>query len=64
MDILYGINATGNGHISRARVIISELKQRGHNITTIISGNDKNKIFDIDDFKPLIEKKRIYFSQR
>ena len=61
MDILYGINATGNGHISRARVIISELKKRGHNITTIISGNDKNKIFDIDDFKPLIEKKGFTF---
>lgn len=29
MKILYGINATGNGHISRARIIIAELKKEG-----------------------------------
>ena len=28
MKILYGINATGNGHLSRARVIISKLKEK------------------------------------
>ena len=26
MNILYGVNATGNGHISRSRITISELK--------------------------------------
>lgn len=64
MKILYGINATGNGHLSRARVIISELKQRGHDITTLFSGNDKNEIFDIDDFKPFIEKKGFTFQKK
>ena len=32
MNILYGVNATGNGHISRSRITISELKKRGHNL--------------------------------
>ena len=33
MNILYGVNATGNGHLSRSRITISELKKRGHNVT-------------------------------
>ena len=27
MNILYGVAATGNGHISRSRILISELKK-------------------------------------
>ena len=38
MNILYGVNATGNGHISRSRITISELKKRGHNVTVLFSG--------------------------
>ena len=40
MNILYGISATGNGHISRSRILISALKKRGHNITVLFSGRD------------------------
>lgn len=64
MKILYGINATGNGHISRARIIISELKKRGHNISCLISGRNDGKIYDIRDFKPFILKKGFTFSKK
>ena len=47
MKILYGINATGNGHISRARIIIAELKKRGHDISCIISGRNDDSLYDI-----------------
>ncbi len=35
MNILYGVNATGNGHLSRSRITISELKKRGHKVTVL-----------------------------
>jgi len=40
MKILYGIQATGNGHICRSREIISRLKKAGHEIFVIFSGRD------------------------
>ena len=54
MNILYGINATGNGHISRSRITISELKKRGHNVTVLFSGRKPEDFFDVDEFKPYI----------
>jgi len=57
MNILYGIAATGNGHISRSRIIVDALRKRGHSIDVILSGRDKKYLFDIDDLKPFQVKK-------
>ena len=54
MNILYGVNATGNGHISRSRIIIAELKKRGHDISCIISGRNDDSLYDIEEFKPFV----------
>jgi uncharacterized protein (TIGR00661 family) len=64
MKILYGINATGNGHISRARIIIAELKKRGHDISCIISGRNDDSLYDIKEFKPFVLKKGFTFSKK
>ena len=40
MNILYGVQATGNGHISRSREIIAALKKTGHSVQVILSGRD------------------------
>ena len=61
MDILYGVNATGNGHISRSRITISELKKRGHDVTVLFSGRNDEDFFDLDEFKPFIIKKGFTF---
>ena len=61
MNILYGVNATGNGHISRSRITISELKKRGHNVTVLFSGRNAEDFFDLDEFKPFIIKKGFTF---
>ena len=45
MHILYGIATTGNGHISRSKIIINALKKRGHSIDVILSGREERKIF-------------------
>ena len=64
MKILYGINATGNGHISRSRIIIAELKKRGHDISCIISGRNDDSLYDIEEFKPFVLKKGFTFSKK
>jgi len=61
MNILYGVNATGNGHISRSRITISELKKRGHNVTVLFSGRDVKDFFDLEEFRPYIIKKGFTF---
>ena len=61
MNILYGVAATGNGHISRSRILISELKKRGHNITVLFSGRDIKDLFDTEEFEPFIAKEGFTF---
>lgn len=41
MRILWGINGTGNGHITKSLHLITELEKRGHQITTLVSGHSK-----------------------
>lgn len=39
MKILYGIQATGNGHATRSEVIIKQLESLGHKVDILTSGN-------------------------
>jgi len=52
MKILFGVQATGNGHISRCREVVSALKQAGHDVYVILSGRDPDHLWDVDIFKP------------
>ena len=49
MKILYGIQLTGNGHLTRSIEIISQLKNRGFDVDILVSGNNYsvNVPFDI-----------------
>jgi uncharacterized protein (TIGR00661 family) len=40
MKILYGIQLTGNGHLTRSVQIIRELKSRGHEVDIVTSGSN------------------------
>lgn len=62
MNILYGVQATGNGHISRSREIVRSLKEKGHNVFVILSGRDPALLWDIDAFKPYKVYKGLTFS--
>lgn len=42
MKILYGIQLTGNGHISRSTIIINKLKSLGHQVDVVTSGSGSN----------------------
>lgn len=52
MNILYGVQATGNGHISRSREVIRNLKSLGHDVQVILSGRDPAQLWDMDVFQP------------
>lgn len=50
MKILYGVQATGNGHISRARAMAPLLKARGIEVQYLFSGREKEKLFNMEPF--------------
>ena len=52
MNILYGVQATGNGHISRSKVMVQALKAAGHDVSVVISGRPPEKLWDIEEFEP------------
>jgi len=42
MNILYGIQLNGNGHITRSIEIIRELRKRGYNVDILVSGENSS----------------------
>ncbi|KPJ77757.1 MAG: hypothetical protein AMJ54_06150 [Deltaproteobacteria bacterium SG8_13] len=52
MNILYGVQATGNGHISRSREVVSKLKKLGHNVRVVFSGRAADELTEVDEFEP------------
>jgi uncharacterized protein (TIGR00661 family) len=52
MKILYGVQATGQGHISRSREVINRLKARGHEVRVLLSGRDPALLWEMESFEP------------
>ncbi|MGD8901501.1 MAG: glycosyltransferase family protein, partial [Desulfobacterales bacterium] len=52
MKILYGVQATGNGHISRSREVIQHLKDLGHEVRVILTGRDPALLWEMETFEP------------
>jgi uncharacterized protein (TIGR00661 family) len=50
MKILYGVQGTGNGHISRARAIASELEKTNVEVDFLFSGRSQNGYFAMESF--------------
>jgi uncharacterized protein (TIGR00661 family) len=50
VKILYGVQGTGNGHISRARALNRELRQLGADIDFIFSGRKESEYFNLAEF--------------
>lgn len=61
MKILYGVQATGNGHIARSRIMAKQLKENGIEVTFLISGRSKKKLFDMEPFGHFIYKRGLSF---
>jgi uncharacterized protein (TIGR00661 family) len=52
MKILYGVQTTGNGHISRSREVIRALKSLGHEVHVLLSGRKPAMPSDLKAFEP------------
>lgn len=50
MKILYGVQATGNGHITRARALLPALQQQGIEVDFLFSGRSKQQLFEMEMF--------------
>jgi uncharacterized protein (TIGR00661 family) len=50
MRILYGVQGTGNGHITRARALSKELANAGIEVDYIFSGRAPAEYFDMEPF--------------
>jgi uncharacterized protein (TIGR00661 family) len=61
MKLLYGVNAVGNGHISRARLMAKELYKAGIEVQYLFSGREQSQFFDMQIFGDPIFKKGLKF---
>lgn len=50
MKILFGVQATGNGHITRARALNKHFSALGLNVHYLFSGRDRANFFDMAEF--------------
>jgi len=50
MKIFYGVQGTGNGHITRARIMAKELYADGHEIQFQFTGRPEDQYFDMEIF--------------
>ncbi|MBC8375179.1 MAG: glycosyltransferase [FCB group bacterium] len=64
LNILYGVQATGNGHITRSREVVSALKQRGHRVQVIVSGRPGENLWGMESFKPFTLMEGLTFHTR
>ncbi len=64
MKILYGIQGTGNGHISRSTQVVDQLQHCGAQIDVLLSGCQKDKIYDSTVIDPMAFYKGFTFTTK
>lgn len=62
MKIFYGVQGTGNGHITRTRVMAKELYAQGFEVTFQFSGRSADKYFDMEVFNGYQLKEGLTFN--
>lgn len=62
MKILYGLNGVGNGHISRARLIVPKLRAAGADVTCILSGRAAEDCPDLSELGDVTFRKGLTIS--
>ena len=62
MKILYGVQATGNGHISRARAMEQYFTRAGVQVDYLFSGRPASQLFDMQPFGDYQVKKGLTFA--
>ncbi|WP_372882418.1 MJ1255/VC2487 family glycosyltransferase [Psychromonas sp.] len=61
MNILYGIQGTGNGHVARSRVMAKYFAESGARVTYLFSGREKNQYYEMDVFADFLVREGLTF---
>ena len=61
MKILYGVQGTGNGHISRARMMARHFKERGADVRFLFSGRPADQYFAMGPFGDFMVRRGLTF---
>lgn len=64
MRLLYGVQATGNGHISRARAMAKQLQLLGVEVDFLFSGRPAEQLFDMACFGRWQHRRGLTFASR
>ncbi|MFA5493577.1 MAG: MJ1255/VC2487 family glycosyltransferase [Porticoccaceae bacterium] len=64
MKILYGVQGTGNGHITRARAMAVELGKAGAEVDYLFSGRPRERLFDMEAFGDFQHRDGLTFAVR
>jgi uncharacterized protein (TIGR00661 family) len=64
MRILYGVQATGQGHISRARAMAGALRKHPVQVEWLFSGRSREKLFDMQPFGDYHYRQGLSFATR
>lgn len=64
MRILYGVQATGNGHITRARVMAPALRKAGIEVDYLFSGRPADELFNMEPFGDYQAREGLTFVQK
>jgi uncharacterized protein (TIGR00661 family) len=64
VKILFGVQATGNGHITRARALAPRLDELGVEVQYLFSGRKPKDLFDMEPFGDYISKEGLTFYSR
>ena len=62
MRILYGVQATGQGHISRARAMAQALAGYPVSVDWLFSGRDRQRLFDMEPFGDFLHRRGLTFT--
>ena len=64
MKILYGVQGTGQGHISRARAMAAAFEHLDVEVTWLFSGRPKEAFFDMEPFGDFLHRRGLSFATR
>ena len=64
MKIFYGVQGTGNGHISRARALAPKFKEAGAQVTWLFSGRPRDAFFEMEAFGDYLWRPGLTFETR
>lgn len=61
MKILYGVQGTGNGHTTRARMMARYFAKHNADVTYLFSGREQDQYFDMECFGEVIYRRGLTF---